>query len=940
MVNPDDIESVSVLKDAASASIYGAKAAFGVVLIKSKKGAKLDGVSVSYSGNLAFSNISKKMEMGKLDAMEYSLLAAERIGMNFTGSFWRITRDGFEKAKQWEQRFGSAVKPEDPMLYGRDWYVDANGHKIGLRTYDPYDYMVREWAPTHTHNVSVNGMSGKTNYYISFGAMDQQGINKPAKKDDFQRYNASIRVQTAISDKLKVFAGAIYSTRRKNYPFTTASTTVDPWLYLYRWAPNFPLTTEGGDKLRNTVAEMQQANTALMKINYTSMNGGFVLNPIDNWEIKLDYTHANEEYIHNRPGTRYFSRGSWWDGTIPLVDDNGNQIFVNDAGEQVSESTPGAIAARRLSQPYYYTGKGANPDRIYRQGNNTVWNTLNITTSYDLNFNDEHVAKVLLGMNSVGMESGGVWGQKTELVDLSNPQFSLATGTQTAGGSEYWESQLGFFGRVNYNYKEKYLVEANLRYDGASKFPTSLQWRWFPSFSVGWRLSNESFMDWTSEYLDMLKVRASWGTIGDQSVPPSLYIPSMSGSSNNWIVGGSKLYQFSTPPAVSDAITWQDVTTLDVGMDLRMFNNSFGIIFDWFRRDTENMLVPQEGIPVTLGTGAPVGNNGSLRTNGFEIQADYNYRFANGLGVNVTATFADAITKITKYGTSNSIDSWYVGKEYGEIWGYETDRLYQAEDFVYDADGNIVTTTSSDGYTVNQLADADAATQGKLQGGGFIFGPGDVKFVDLNGDGVINDGSRLLVDADGNPDYGDLKKIGNFTPRYEYSFRLGLDYKGFDASVFMQGVGKRDMWGSSFLVIPGFNTFDGAMPQEFAGNFWKEDRTDAFYPRPWNLWGGTGGNMHPQSRYLLDMSYLRIKNITFGYTLPQLLSQKVFMKKLRIYVSLENFFTFDKLGTLPIDPEEISGYSMWNTGGSYNLGRTGMGAPTFKSASCGIQLTF
>nr|MBD3620570.1 SusC/RagA family TonB-linked outer membrane protein [Sunxiuqinia sp.] len=866
--------------------------------------------------------------------------AADRVGLTFTGSFCRTTHEGFEKAKQWQQNWAGVVKPEDPMLYGRDWYVDANGHNIGLRMNDPYDYMIKEWAPTQTHSLSVNGRNGNTNYFMSLGAINQEGINEPAKHDDFKRYNASLRLETQISDKIKVFAGALYSARTKRYAFTTASTVVDPWLYLYRWAPNFPLTTEGGDDLRNTVTEMKQANTATMQNNYASLNGGFIYNPVEDWEIKLDFTHANQEYIHNRPGTRFFSRGSWWDGTLSLLDENGSQIFVNDAGEEVSESSPGAIPARRLSVPYYYTSPGANPDRIYREGNNVKWNTLNVSTSYDFDLNADHDARILLGMNQVGIESGGVWGQKAQLIDISNPQFNLATGTQTSGGFESWESQLGFYGRVNYNYKEKYLVEGNLRYDGSSKFPTELQWRWFPSFSLGWRLSNESFMNWSSHFVDMFKVRGSWGTIGDQTVASSLYIPTMQGGTNDWIVGGSKLYQFSTPPAVSDAITWQDVTTLDIGFDLRMFDNSFGIIFDWYRRDTENMLVPQEGIPGTYGTSAPLGNFGSLRTNGIEIQADYNHRFKNGMGIYVIATFADAVTKITKYGSTQSIDNWYVGKEYGEIWGYKTDRLYQKEDFVYDSGGELITVTSTDGFDVYQLADASAPTQGKLQGGGFMFGPGDVKFVDLNGDGVIDPGSRLLENAEGEPDYGELTKIGNSTPRYEYSLRFGIDYMGFDASVFFQGVGKRKIWGSSFLAIPGFNTFDGAMPQEFAGNFWKEDRTDAFYPRPWNLWGGTGGNMHPQSRYLLDMSYLRIKNITVGYTLPLNISERVFMKSARIYVSLENFFTFDNLGTLPIDPEEISGYSMWNTSGSYNLGRTGAGVPTFKSASCGIQLKF
>ena len=181
MINPDDIESISILKDAASASIYGAKAAFGVILITTKKGAKTESVNVTYSGNISFQNISKKMEMGQLDALEYTLSAFERVGGTVAGAFWYVTHEGYDKAKIWKEKWGNIVKPSDPMLYGRDWYVDANGRKIGLRTYDPYYYMVKEWTPTQTHNVAVNGKSGKTDYNISFGYLDQTGMMKPAK---------------------------------------------------------------------------------------------------------------------------------------------------------------------------------------------------------------------------------------------------------------------------------------------------------------------------------------------------------------------------------------------------------------------------------------------------------------------------------------------------------------------------------------------------------------------------------------------------------------------------------------------------------------------------------------------------------------------------------------------------------------------------------------
>ena len=248
---------------------------------------------------------------------------------------------------------------------------------------------------------------------------------------------------------------------------------------------------------------------------------------------------------------------------------------------------------------------------------------------------------------------------------------------------------------------------------------------------------------------------------------------------------------------------------------------------------------------------------------------------------------------------------------------------------------------------MNKLKDTNGVYEDYFQTVTIKFGPGDVKYKDVNCDGKIDGGSRSVgtVTDENDPNYGkrdtgDLEVIGNSTPRYEYGIRLGADYKGVDFSIFMQGVGKRDIWGAGFLAIPGFNTGDGAMPQAIAGNYWREDRTDAFYPAAYNLAGSnTGFNMQTQDRYLLNMSYFRIKNITLGYTLPAVWTKKVLINKARIYVACENFFTFDKLGGLPIDAEEISGFSMFNST-NYNSGRTGVGTPTMKNMSVGIQLNF
>lgn len=391
-------------------------------------------------------------------------------------------------------------------------------------------------------------------------------------------------------------------------------------------------------------------------------------------------------------------------------------------------------------------------------------------------------------------------------------------------------------------------------------------------------------------------------------------------------------------------ITWQDIATLDLGFDARFFHGDFGVTFDWYQRDTRNMIVPGSGIAYTFGAAAPKGNYGSLRTRGWEVSLDYNHRFNNGLGINAMFTLSDAQTEITEYSDTRLISDYYVGKKYGEIWGYRTERLYQKDDFVYDNNGELVTVWALNGKEVaagtpgakemNKLKDPNGVYQDFLQSGDFKFGPGDVKYADLNGDGKLGNGAGTVEDP------GDKEIIGNETPRFEYGIRLGADYKGFDFSIFMQGVGKRQIWGNGFLAIPGYNTADGAIPDAIASDYWTEENTGAFYARPWNQSGSNDAyNYYKQSRYLLDMSYFRIKNITLGYSLPENIIKKVRMQKARIYLALENFFTFDNLNGLPIDPEAISGYSMFNAE-NYNSGRTGVGTPTFKSVSVGVQLNF
>ena len=951
IVNPNDIESITVLKDAASASIYGSKASFGVILITTKKGAGGGKPQINYSNNFSWQNVWKDLKMADVNALKYTVDAYERVG-TFTpaGAFYFVDRASYQKAVEWKKKYGGTIGPNDPSVFGRDWYIQpgtvgTTNQKMGVRTYDPYDYMVKEWAPTQQHNLSVGQTVGKTSYNLGLGFLDQSGMMRPAKTDKFTRYNASLKLSTEINKYLTIRGGALYSRRNKEYAYATNSTTADPWYYLYRWSPTYPLGfDQNGDPIRSPWSEIAAGNTANILQNYTNFSLGSTVNINSNWKVDFDYTFSNQDETWKRPGTRFTARNSWA-APVARLDASGNPIYVDSTGNVVASTATGAMRAFDLSKETY-TAVGTNPDHFARTATNFFSHTINAYTTYNLNVKDDHSFKFLLGINRVTSQTEWQSSQITNLIDINNPQFSFGTGTQTISGDKLWEAQLGYFGRVNYAFKNKYLVEGNLRYDGSSKFPEFLWWRWYPSVSAGWVASEENFMQSLKSTINTLKFRASWGSIGDQSVDPGLYISSLPNGQSTWIGGiGSRLFFAGTPTVVAADIQWQDIETKNIGVDVGLFNNKVNLSVDVFQRNTKNMIVPKEGVPLTLGAPAPLGNYGGLQTTGWELSLDLNHRFKNGLGINFKANVSDAESILESYGSGTQVTGNYNGKTIGEIWGYRTDRLYQLSDFELDANGKPVsiTLTANEsalyaGKKVNKLKTVDGKKpvyQPYLQNSAnFFFGPGDVKFKDVNGDGEINNGAGTLTD------HGDLEVIGNSTARYEYGFRFGADYKGFDITAFFQGVGSRKIWGDGMLAIPGYNSGDGAMPEAIAGNYWTKDNTGAFYPAAYNNGvSNLTNNMQIQDRYLLDMSYLRLKNLTIGYSLPKSVLNKAWINTLRVYVGAENWITWDHLGDLPIDPETISGYSMWNTS-NYNTGRTGMGIPAFKSLSIGAQLNF
>ena len=885
LVNPDDIETISVLKDAASASIYGTRAAWGVILITTKTGKLNDKVKITYSNNFAWNAPTKMVKQSSAyDNAVYMMLSAGREGnTSVTSIGYNVDQEAVNKMKEWKDQYGDMSQSDlGEMQLGRDFEI-RGGKTYFYRSFNPVEEFTKDWTPQQNHNLSVSGGSDKTTFNISLGYLNQSGVMK-FNTDEYDRYNFNSNITTKIRDWWKVRANVLFTRSNNSQPYKYTSGQYDAWYYLLRWPAFYPYASYQGKDFRSAVTDIKQANRENYTSNFTRVNLGTELNPIKDLSINFDYTFAI------------------------LVDNqkrNGGQVWAYNM-----------FAANPTTA--YSNIYGDSENRVVQQSKYTMSNIFKAYATYNKSINSKHNFKTMVGFDAETREKLGHYSERRTLVNLNQPEIALAIGNQysdVAGTDDAYHNDFaaaGFFGRLNYDYQQKYLLEVNARYDGSSKFPTGKKWAFFPSASVGWRASEESFMNWAKPALSNLKLRGSWGTIGNQDVASNSFLSTMSvGASSGWVQGDAMLPYISSPTVISPSLTWERVTTMDLGIESRFFNDEFGVTFDWYRRTTTDMHSQGSTLPSTYGATVPKINYGEMQGNGFELALDYNHAFNNGLGVNLRGSFSKIKEKLTKYSNATkTITGYYEGKELGEIWGYETDRLFQKDDF--NADGTMK---------------AGIANQSLYESGFFKYGPGDVKYKDLDGDGKISYGSNTV------DDHGDLKKIGNSLPNFEYSFTIGLSYKGFDFSTFFQGVGSRDYWGIGNVAIPGFMPTEAAYQHQM--DYWTADNTDAFYPRPTShSWVSNGRNFLTQTRYLLDMSYLRCKNITLGYSLPLALLKKASFQSARIYVSAENLFEFDNL-SIPVDPETTED-KYGNTQG-YSFGRS---YPYSRTISFGVQVGF
>lgn len=912
-VNPDNIKSISVLKDAASASIYGSRAAWGVVLITSKDGSAVkDKVSITYSNNFSWNQpigLPKYItdKEGVLAQLEEGMLAQKNVDGSRIEAFGMYYDTIGKGITTWFDKYSGNLS--NPVYkYGED-YEFIEGTPYYYRVSDPNKEIFKT-SFSQTHNLSVTGNTGKTNYNIGLGYTMNDGTLKAAKKNDVKRYNLNLSTNTQVKNWLNIGTKVMYVEKEYEYPYGYSQSKGATGLlyYVMRFPTFFPFGISDGSKLADGTYASESAATG--EGLYFRHGNAYVANESICSSKDQYLTLGGNVRINLAPGLSFYG-----DYT------RGRYNYEN----------------RSMRQPYYvanwsFPKKAAvtTNDFLERSYVSKITNTYNAYFDYLFDIQKQHNFAIKVGANAEDLRYDNQSVKVNGVQDVEHPTLNLTDGKNEGIVDESLRHRAtaGFFGRINYNYKEKYLLELNGRYDGSSSFRTGKQWAFFSSASAGYRISEEKFWTNIKPYVPTLKVRASYGSVGNQALDSWYpYISTMATETVSWI--GTDMNQVSTtttPSAVNPDMTWEKIRTLDIGFDAGFFNNELNVTFDWYQRRNVGMLVAGNEIVRYAGIAvAPLENGGDMKTNGWELQIDYNHAFNKDFAIYGTFTLSDAKSEITKWNnTTGALNSWYKGKKLGEIWGFETDRYFNSSDV--NPDGTLKTGTPDQSY---------------LQNGSFRFGAGDIKYKDLNKDGKIDTGKGTI------DDHGDLKRIGNQLPRYEYSLRVGAMLKGFDVEVLLQGVGKRDMWSTSSLFVPHaagaqMNIFENQL------DYWTESNQNARFPRPYingafgslsGLPGNSGcNNFAPQTKYLNNLAYLRVKNFTVGYTLPQNLTRKIFVEKLRFYFSAQNLFTFDHIDGV-MDPECTGGSSKSYTNGM-DMTMAGRAMPFNRQWSCGLQITF
>lgn len=830
-LNPNDIASIEVLKDAASGAVYGARAANGVILVTTKTG-KIGKTKVTYDFSYGWQSAWKKRDV--LNASEYALMINE----------------GAINA-------GIAPKFSDPYSYGQgtNWQ----------------DEVFNNNAPMMNHQVSVSGASEKVNYLFSLGFYTQDGIvGGNFDRSNYERLTLRSNTQYTLFDEskernwlnsLKVTSNLSYA-RIKSTNFDDNSTWGTPLGSALALSPILNVYDETEEAIKAQFDKY--GTTAEYTPVYDPRNGklfsipgefGEMSNPIAKLSLPGD-KHWSHKFVAN-----FSAELQLWD----------NLKFKTSYGADLS------FGGYDGYRPLYYlrSGESSTQSSAYsRKEDGTVWQLENVLM-YDKSI-DKHSFSVLLGQSAKKSSGSYLYGSRNNITNYSRPYIDASTGLaanadrDAAGAPSVDATLASIFARASYNYDERYMLQVTVRRDGSSRFGPNNHYAVFPSFSLGWNLTNEKFMNKRPNWLTTTKIRLSWGKNGNENIGNFKYTVLTSpgnnaifGSSEN-VINGVKASGLANPD-----LKWEESEQLDFGLDFGFFNNALTFTADYYKKKTNGMLM-EMNIPFYVGEAKPIGNVGKMENSGIELEAAYKFRVSDW-NFRVSANASYLKNKLIEYGNESgweNLDSFQGtgdisraenGKPFPFFYGYKTAGIFQNTDEVkaYKNDkGELLQPTAV---------------------------PGDVRFVDVDGNGII--------------DANDRTDIGKGMPDWTFGFNLGVSWKNFDLNMMWQGTAGNDIYDATRRTDIATSNLPSWML-----NRWTGEGTSNRIPR---FVQGDNVNWQSSDLYVYDGSYLRLKNIQLGYTLPAALTQKVFISSLRFYVAAENLFTFTKYHGF--DPEISSG---------------------------------
>lgn len=826
MLNPQDVESVSVLKDAASASIYGARAAFGVMLVTTRQGRKNQSVQVNYNNNMSWSSPARLPKMPSSDVWVRAWNDAydsESPGDYYFNDRFIAAVD----AHIADPAHNPAVLVDTEEIQSPN-YTPSNPGWAYVGNTDWIHEFYRNAAFMQQHNISLSGGTAKSRYYLSCALKDQNGIFRYGN-DTYKRYNVAFAFDTDLAEWLEVGFSTKYNYTADNEPYKVGGGGANIWYYeVYRMFPTLPVFLPNGEFAGmslsrgnfNVIGHMANAGRKRSTGNDAWYTGRFDIHPLKGLSVKGNYTI-----------NKYFSRRKYHRKSIYQTMPEGVDPIVSE--------TPNGVT----------NGSGEN-----------TYQALNLWAEYTVSLGQSNF-KFMGGYNQEGKDYKGISYEMTDLFDNSTPVSDLAIlYKQNDETDTCWRVQ-GLFCRINFDYRSRYLMELNGRYDGSSKFPKHKRNVFVPSASLGWRISEEKFFIPFKGTVDELKFRASCGVLGNQAIGSNFsYISTLGGGAMTNYMMNKKALTYISIPSLPNDVTWERVISKNLGMDLSLLKNRFSATFDYYVRDTKDMIRAKT-LPAVLGTGGGQENIADMRTKGWELELRWRDTIGgvggSPFGYSLSAGVSDYQATITKFDNpTGSLSLYYVGQKLGEYWGYVTDG------FIVD---------EKEGARMKYVQDYIYHT----------WKPGDIKYRDLNGDGVINIGNNTLSDP------GDRTVIGNQTPRYQYNIQGTLSWKGFDLWIMFDGLGKRDVWTTSdqFWGFPR-GIYNGNITQWHIDNTWSPEHTDAYFPRK----SLNNRNIQRQSKYLLNGAYFRLKNVTFSYSFPRAWLSKLHISRLKLYVSGQNLW--------------------------------------------------